>query len=68
MAKRSKPKNTGVPSKSKPTTKEEHAAFTDEQIRRRAYEIYMSRGDAPGDPLGDWLRAKAELKAAANRT
>jgi Protein of unknown function (DUF2934) len=34
---------------------------TTEQIRNRAYEIYVSRGDAPGDELQDWLLAEREL-------
>jgi hypothetical protein len=34
---------------------------TAEQIRNRAYEIYVSRGDAPGDELQDWLLAEREL-------
>jgi Protein of unknown function (DUF2934) len=34
---------------------------TTEQIRNRAYEIYASRGDAPGDELQDWLLAEREL-------
>lgn len=35
--------------------------LTTEQIRNRAYEIYISRGDAPGDELQDWLAAEREL-------
>jgi hypothetical protein len=34
---------------------------TTEQIRNRAYEIYVSRGNAPGDELQDWLLAEREL-------
>ena len=34
---------------------------TNEQIRNRAYEIYVSRGNAPGDELQDWLLAEREL-------
>jgi hypothetical protein len=34
---------------------------TTEQIRNRAYEIYVSRRDAPGDELQDWLLAEREL-------
>ena len=34
---------------------------TTEQIRKRAYEIYVSRGNAPGDELQDWLLAEREL-------
>jgi hypothetical protein len=36
-----------------------------EDIRRRAYEIYLERGDAPGNELDDWLRAERELQKVA---
>lgn len=35
---------------------------TQDEIRRRAHEIYLSRGGQPGDPQADWLRAEAELR------
>ena len=38
---------------------------TPEEIRARAYEIYLDRGGRPGDPEADWLRAERELAAAA---
>lgn len=34
-----------------------------EQIRQRAYEIYVSRNGAPGDELQDWLQAERELSS-----
>ena len=34
---------------------------TPEQIARRAYELYLARGNRPGDALGDWLAAEHEL-------
>ncbi len=34
----------------------------DEQIRVRAYELYLERGDKPSDRVGDWLRAERELR------
>jgi hypothetical protein len=34
-----------------------------EQIRQSAYEIFMSRGGAPGHDWDDWLLAEAEFKA-----
>ena len=34
----------------------------DEEIRRRAYEIYRERGEQPGRELDDWLQAERELK------
>ena len=36
---------------------------THEQIAKRAYEIYASRGYAPGDQNADWLEAERQLKA-----
>ncbi len=39
------------------------AGPTEEQIRRRAYEIYLSRGETPGNPEWDWQQAELELRA-----
>lgn len=36
-------------------------APTQEDIARRAYEIYLERGGAPGHELEDWARAEREL-------
>jgi DUF2934 family protein len=33
---------------------------TTEQIRQRAYDIYVSRAGAPGDEVQDWLQAERE--------
>jgi len=35
----------------------------EEQIRRRAYEIYLERGGSGGSPEQDWLRAQEEIRA-----
>jgi hypothetical protein len=40
-------------------------APVDEQIRLRAYELYMERGAQPNEDLGDWLQAERELGANA---
>jgi hypothetical protein len=34
----------------------------DEDIRRRAYEIYRERGEQPDHDLDDWLQAERELQ------
>jgi predicted nucleic acid-binding protein len=34
----------------------------DEETRRRAYEIYLERGEQPGRDLDDWLQAERELE------
>ena len=42
-----------------------HAVISDleSEIRIRAYEIYATRGDAPGSEFEDWLTAEKEVKA-----
>jgi len=37
---------------------------SNEQIRLRAYEIYLERGGFPGNELDDWLQAERELERA----
>ena len=34
----------------------------EEQIRIRAYELYLDRGAEPNDDLGDWLQAEREYR------
>lgn len=34
-----------------------------EEIRMRAYEIYMERGQIDGQDVNDWLQAEKELTA-----
>jgi len=36
-----------------------------EEIRLRAYEIYLERGSLPGSELDDWLQAEYELDGRA---
>jgi hypothetical protein len=35
---------------------------TEDQIRARAYEIYLRRNGEPGDPAADWAQAERELR------
>ncbi len=39
------------------------ATPTQEQIRARAYEIYLRRKGGPGDAMSDWKQAERELTA-----
>ena len=34
----------------------------DEQIRLRAYALYLERGARPNDDLGNWLQAEREIR------
>ena len=38
-----------------------------EQIALRAYEIYLERNGAPGDPMQDWIRAEQEILASGKK-
>jgi len=49
-----------------PTTKKvelKQPTITENDLRRRAYEIYLKRGPNPGNEIEDWLQAERELKA-----
>ncbi|MBK9119150.1 MAG: DUF2934 domain-containing protein [Phycisphaerales bacterium] len=51
---RSKPVEELIPTLSGPT---------EEEIRERAYQIFISRGGTPGNPEWDWQQAELELRA-----
>jgi hypothetical protein len=36
-----------------------------EEIARRAYDLYVSRGQAHGNDLGDWLDAELQVITAS---
>jgi hypothetical protein len=40
----------------------------DEEIRRRAYELYENRGRENGHDIDDWLHAEAEITGTAVKT
>jgi hypothetical protein len=43
------------------------SASVEDEIRRRAYEIYLERGSTPGNESEDWLVAEREVRARAMR-
>ena len=53
----------------KPVTKPKPVkpAPTREEIAKRAFEIYMGRGQVPGREQEDWAQAERELLAEAHR-
>ena len=53
-----------------PPTLAENEATTNvsEQIARRAYELYETRGREDGHDLEDWLHAETELAASAAKS
>jgi hypothetical protein len=62
----SKPKRNGSPEAdvTSAATREVQVgnAAPDEEIRRRAYEIYLERGEQQGGELDDWLQAEREFE------
>ena len=60
---------THHPTKKQPTTVaiESHSNL-EEEIRRRAYEIYEARGREVGHDLDDWLRAEGEVSGTSALT
>ena len=67
----SKPKRNGSTKTQATSTQAETGEVSvrnsarDEEIRRRAYEIYLERGEQPGRALDDWLQAERELERGA---
>jgi hypothetical protein len=39
------------------------ASVTDQDIARRAYDLYLARDRQPGHELEDWLQAERELRS-----
>jgi hypothetical protein len=37
----------------------------EEQVRRRAYELYVERGNQSGSEFDDWLQAESEIREAS---
>jgi len=54
----SKPKRNGS-TEAEATVKN---SAPDEEIRHRAYEIYLERGEQQGRELDDWLQAEHEIE------
>ena len=54
--------NRAKPSRPSPATDTSvYPSVSEEQIRRRAYELYTQRGGGDGGHVEDWFRAEAEL-------
>jgi hypothetical protein len=63
----SKKKGNGAQAPSAQQTEEASVNHwpTQDQIKLRAYQIYLERGARPGQELEDWLRAERELQKLA---
>jgi len=54
-----------LPSSSHTLTQDEpqRRNLSEDDVRLRAYELYLQRGGAQGNDVGDWLQAERELRA-----
>ncbi len=41
--------------------------YSEEDVRRRAYELFEARGRGDGHDLDDWLRAEQEIRNRKTR-
>jgi hypothetical protein len=54
---------SGTTQKSVTKTRSKIVALpTEEQIRERAYQVYLRRNGQPGDSASDWRQAEHELR------
>jgi hypothetical protein len=69
MSTSSKPKRNGItePQATAPQAETGEVSVgnsaRDEEIRHRAYKIYLEHGEQPGRELDDWLQAERELES-----
>lgn len=47
------------------SSQEMESSPSEEQIRLRAYELYIERGGGDGNDSDDWLQAERELRGTA---
>ena len=54
-----------LPPSSRTTTHDEpqRRTISEDEVRLRAYELYLQRGGTPGNEMADWLQAERELRA-----
>ncbi|MFH0919266.1 MAG: DUF2934 domain-containing protein [Fibrobacterota bacterium] len=60
------PKKSAAPAAAaKPKKAAQPASLDDyiDEVKRRAYEIYVGRGGNPGAEISDWTKAEKEIKA-----
>jgi hypothetical protein len=61
------PKSKSTATSKTKTARAKKTLATHEEIALRAYQIYLERNGAPGDPHSDWLRAEAELAGTSRK-
>ena len=60
------PRRPAIPLPSSSHTPTQHEPqrrnVSEDDVRLRAYELYLERGATPGNDVGDWLQAERELR------
>jgi hypothetical protein len=60
------PRRPAIPLPSSSHTPTQHEPqrrnVSEDDVRLRAYELYLQRGATPGNDLSDWLQAERELR------
>ena len=56
--------SAAIPMPARATETPRETLALEERIRRRAYELYVLRGNQLGSELDDWLRAEEEIRRA----
>lgn len=62
VRKSSRAKAPAAPSSDASTNTISVVPATEEQVRRRAYELFLQRGGFWGSPEQDWFQAEAEVR------
>ena len=58
---------SAMPTDSKKVVPISNAPNLEQEIRQRAYELYLQRGSTPGQENDDWLVAEREVRARFQR-
>jgi hypothetical protein len=58
------PRDAGTRGASERAEPDDIAEDEQEEVRRRAYERYLARGDSPGDEVDDWLAAERDFRSS----
>ena len=56
------PRSTAKRASKRPSNSE----VSEDKVRTRAHEIYLARGEGPGNALSDWLEAEHELNGSTD--
>jgi hypothetical protein len=65
MAKTKTDERTATASDHTPKVRGQHASVIDNDVARRAYDLYLARGREHGHDVDDWIQAQRELRASS---